>query len=91
MACLLSPLCAALKLVLPLMRVYAVLGLCLDAAIASAAFLSVVMMTGRGGSRGGPTTAYSWFCSRSEPEGSCGRSIISYASLETSYASAFFS
>ena len=67
-----------------------VLGLCLDAAIAYAAFSSVVMMTGCGGSCGSPTTAYSWFYSRSEPGSSCGRSMISYASLETSYASAFF-
>ena len=53
MACLLSSFHAALKLTL----VYAALD-CVWMLVAYAGFISVVMVTGRGGSCGGPTISY---------------------------------
>ena len=66
----------ALKLVL----VYAVLG-CVWMLLAYAAFSSVVMVTGRGGSCGDPTAAYSRFWLGSELGESCGRSTTSNVSV----------
>ena len=67
-----------------LIPVCAVLG-CVLMLLAYAALIHTVMMvSGAWGSCGGPSTVY---YSSSEPGSSCGRSMISYASLEPSYVS----